>query len=480
MQRLAQSPRVPRLEGIRFETDANPEMHYLTKSLLFRPLHLPDQAVFASPERPSGAAAFKASDLRILQMYEQLCTAPAGQAAWPAQNGGPGVPGPFERGFKAFMQGEEVKCAAALRKRITTCTWPSLWETQEVHTELDKLADALEIAESTGGGPQHKPDGAAAPSARGERMTIDEYYALRRAALVKNFDGIAAASHEKPKRRIDDDAHIKEEPILREGGDADGRGLDQVEAADEVAKAGLAKLGSSTTIAHRFTADEMKRILAYDTRERTSAYSKDLLDAMPSLADGSLPSPLEVSAVERRRKELREEVIDIYGGHARRNVDGIGRAGGDNSLLSRIELRQREYAEGGGDGQDDEADVPPELTIAPPAQDDEQAAHFAPCDRWRRPSDYIKYMMERFEAGLTSFPGKSTKKKSLSHDQVCFLALFAEACDAAWTEERDDVPVSSRKTRHLLLMGQGGSGKTAIVQELQGRELVRQFPLLGI
>ena len=93
-------------------------------------------------------AAYKASDLRVLQRYEQLCTAPAGQDAWPAQNGGPGVPGPFERSFKAFLLEEEAKASAAVRKRVTTCTWPSLWETVEVHAELDELADALEAAEA--------------------------------------------------------------------------------------------------------------------------------------------------------------------------------------------------------------------------------------------------------------------------------------------------------------------------------------------
>ena len=46
------------------------------------------------------------------------------------------------------------------------------------------------------------------------------------------------------------------------------------------------------------------------------------------------------------------------------------------------------------------------------------------------------------------------------------MSLFANACNSAWEEERDDVPVERRKTRHLLLVGQGGSGKTAIVQEI--------------
>ena len=106
---------MPRLEGIRFETDANPEMHYLLKSLLFRPLYLPDAAAFQSPERPPNSATYKASDLHILQMYEQLCKYPAG----PACNA-------FERGFKAWFMEQAAKAETVVRKRIMTCTWPSL------------------------------------------------------------------------------------------------------------------------------------------------------------------------------------------------------------------------------------------------------------------------------------------------------------------------------------------------------------------
>ena len=135
----------------------------------------------------------------------------------------------------------------------------------------------------------------------------------------------------------------------------------EVEAADEVAKAGLAKLGATATLAHRFEPDEMRRIMAFDTRERTTAYSKELLDAMPSMAEGSLPSPAESSAMQRKRTELRENIIEIYGGHARRNLNGSGLAGGDASLLSLIELRQKEYAESGGEIQDDDVEAPPEV-----------------------------------------------------------------------------------------------------------------------
>ena len=105
-----------------------------------------------------------------------------------------------------------------------TCTWPSLWETAEVHSALDKLADALEESEATEDDPEQAPDQLAAVNDPFDRFTVDEYYAWRVTQLVQNFDGIAAANHEKPKRRVDDDATVMEAPVFRDGGEADPRG----------------------------------------------------------------------------------------------------------------------------------------------------------------------------------------------------------------------------------------------------------------
>ena len=69
--------------------------------------------------------------------------------------------------------------------------------------------------------------------------------------------------------------------------------------------------------------------------------------------------------------------------------------------------------------------------------------------------------MERFERGHTAPKGKPPKPKQLSADQTSFLALFAEACNSAWQEEGDEVPLERRQMHHLLLIGEGGSGKTA-------------------
>ena len=69
-------------------------------------------------------------------------------------------------------------------------------------------------------------------------------------------------------------------------------------------------------------------------------------------------------------------------------------------------------------------------------------------------------------SGNTTLPGKKKKKKRLSQDQMLFLAGFADACNKVWQDERDCVPMGKRSRFSFLLMGQGGSGKTAIIQEI--------------
>ena len=74
--------------------------------------------------------------------------------------------------------------------------------------------------------------------------------------------------------------------------------------------------------------------------------------------------------------------------------------------------------------------------------------------------------MKRFEAGDTAPPGKPREEKRVTRDQLLFLAQFADAVNQVWDDEQAEVPMNQRKRFSFLLMGQGGSGKTAIVQEV--------------
>ncbi|CAK0895070.1 unnamed protein product, partial [Prorocentrum cordatum] len=74
-QRLAVEPRIPKPDGFQFvSVESNAETHYLMKSVLLRPVHLPDADV------PNDT-----KELRYLRAYEHLCAAPEGEPEWPAQ-----------------------------------------------------------------------------------------------------------------------------------------------------------------------------------------------------------------------------------------------------------------------------------------------------------------------------------------------------------------------------------------------------------
>ena len=90
-QRIALEPRVPKPEGFRFITDADPEMHYLLKAILLRPIYLPLQREDDETKQ-----------MLLLRAYRDLCTPPEGEPSWPAIHGGPDAPGPFQSGWQCF------------------------------------------------------------------------------------------------------------------------------------------------------------------------------------------------------------------------------------------------------------------------------------------------------------------------------------------------------------------------------------------
>ncbi len=59
---------------------------------------------------------------------------------------------------------------------------------------------------------------------------------------------------------------------------------------------------------------------------------------------------------------------------------------------------------------------------------------------------------------------KLPEHQRLNQDQMLFMARFAQVCDQAY-EDRTKPP-RERRVHHLLLLGQGGSGKTHVVQNL--------------
>ena len=110
VQRMADEPRIPCVEGFQFLTIADPEVHFMFKATLLRP-------VFLGPPEDANDTR----DLRVLRAYQQLCSPPEGEEPWPRTRSGPDSTGPFERGLQTFIASQKELAEKAQRKCIANC-----------------------------------------------------------------------------------------------------------------------------------------------------------------------------------------------------------------------------------------------------------------------------------------------------------------------------------------------------------------------
>ena len=66
---------------------------------------------------------------------------------------------------------------------------------------------------------------------------------------------------------------------------------------------------------------------------------------------------------------------------------------------------------------------------------------------------------------LTDMVANLPANRRLNEDQKIFMLRFGDVLDTVWREEQT-LPPERRSVYHMLLLGQGGSGKTYIVQNL--------------
>ena len=300
-------------------------------------------------------------------------------------------------------------------------------------------------------------------SVRMDLLSVEEYIALQTLAIARNYDGIAHAQAEKPKRQIDRDALIPEQPLYVEG--ADGTSYGGEGQIENLGDDRTATLRQNVHLAHRFEEADLKDILAYDTAERRQAFVKEL-EEIAFMHDGELPPPTDRKKVEIRREDLSDRLLTPFQGLA--HLD---------DLLTDVIARQRTTfgAESSkacpANNPEGDTDVPPEpgeLVAKPDEQD--AKARFAPSDCWRRPSDYVAYMAKRFETDWTNPHSGKKESRPLKRDQGLFVAQFAHICNTVWDEDRkvEEGEMNANKITcfDILLMGQGGSGKTAVVQDI--------------
>ena len=462
-------------------------MHYLLKAILLRPIYL--------PERQDGD---ETKQMLLLRAYRELCTAPLDESPWPALNEGPDAPGPFERGWKRFWRLQRPLVLDAQRKTLSQQgnaeSWssPSLWNTREMEEELEQArasyiakVDAQELEEDGQLGAHARLSllEKAAPGRLGELSTswpfrsvhedllsVTEYNALQTVSIARNYDGIAHAQAEKPKRQIDRDVKIPEQPLYVEG--ADGTSLGGEGQIERLGDDRTATLRQNVHLAHHFEKADLDEILAFQTAERTQAFLKELQET-GFMQHGALPAPAEQTRAEKRREDLRHRILAPYEGLAHL----------DDLLADVIEKQRSSFGskDSPATEQESDLDAPPDPDLPAPraSVEDDAAARFAPSDSCRLPSDYVASMAKRFEEEWINPRSGKKEQRRLKRDQALFVAQFAQVCNTVWDEDRKveegEMDVKKRTCFNILLMGQGGSGKTAVVQEIVLKTLDKVF-----
>jgi hypothetical protein len=187
----------------------------------------------------------------------------------------------------------------------------------------------------------------------------------------------------------------------------------------------------------------MAKILDFGHRLRLTLFAKDLL-SLPCMQTSALvsaaSSPPSLESEELRRSRYAHlaaadegELVDILGLQQTRLEANL--ADDELDVLTKNDTEALDPRRGGN------------------AADGAAPACFAEQSVYRTPSAYIASL-------IAALP----ENEKLTRDQTLFMARLAKCCDECWAD--DSKPPSERRVYHLLLLGQGGSGKTHVVQRL--------------
>ena len=282
---------------------------------------------------------------------------------------------------------------------------------------------------------------------------MKQYAAIVGLQVAQNLEGLARARLEKRPRQYQSDAAVHQAYLrMTAGGDgpSDGEGAD--DAADDPPPAPQLKIGTFEELPRlgMTSSEDFRKTLTYGHRTRLRAFEKELL-ALPCmdwkdvLPDHSRASHLfdqgRGEAWRQLYRGLHDSMPDVWSGtdHVDKQLHmlKLQDLAFQDKPAGEDESDDEDEAPGAGDGKDPE-----------PASFDEAGVHATP-------SAYIMDLV----AGLP-------EDKRLTRDQIIFAMRFADACDQVWRDEKNGTPCHQRKVHHILLLGQGGSGKTHVVQEL--------------
>ena len=405
--------------------------------------------------RPTAVeASDEPQDLRIVAAFSKFC------ASNPHLDKGTAGATAFTRNWIAYTEEQENDAMLARRCFLNRYEWPSLWETQEVQEELYNLWLQEEEMQSSGSWLQEEEmqsSGSIDPDychdREKPRATVRQYVALVGEEVAANLEGIARARLEKRPRQYQSDAAVHQAYMQA----TSGGGEDENDG--DIAEAGDASAAPTSVKAHfepipytnvTKSVEDMQKILDFKHRLRLTPFVKELLQ-LPCMQNSlSQQPPADDQFDDGRPSQPLVNDQRQYGAVWRTQYERLATAT-DGELL---ELAEKQSNRMEISHLEEDLDLPCDEEASCTGRVEAPAPQcFANQSVYAKPSAYISAIVRQLPT-----------KEQLTRDQMLFMARFADACDQAW--EDDSKPPAQRRLHHILLLGQGGSGKTHVVQKL--------------
>ena len=432
VQRISLSLRVPQPEGMTLPTALqDPNGNAMYKSLLFRPFH----AIPMDPttgETPDPFLCLHKSDkTEGANPYMSFSTQ-------------------WHHYWREVVTPNAERAREKLRQRSE---WESLWETKEVVVSLLELshkgpfADAsmtLDTARSA----------AFAHSLVKDRITVQEYACLVVHRSAQNYEGIALARVAPKVRRdalardAEEDAGIRRASTEHDGGDFE----DADEAYEEEVLCDAERSSCPEKPVDELTEERWRQAWQF-TRQRNSKFVKDMFEwGLLRDIQAKTQLPLRASTWASSARVSLQKRHDI--------VDQLPAVSSDATFHQRI-VEQYEQFQQRNENTARRVSTPPAAppSAAGPGKDAE--ARFAILET---PLTKLKSLIAHVERPV--LPGEDRTNVTLTREQVLACATFGQMVNVAWEEERAQLPLDTRTCQQMILLGQGGTGKTMLVTDI--------------
>ncbi|CAE7263859.1 PIF7 [Symbiodinium sp. CCMP2456] len=283
--------------------------------------------------------------------------------------------------------------------------YPSLWETEELQAAMQ---EKLELAQAELG--EQEPVVSAGAAQPGPRATVAMYSSMQALERVVNLESLARARQEKPKKRRDMDQYLQQDFVkITIAGEVEDVDADNEE--EDVEEGPKRPSAVFLVITYRPKEAERRQLLELGYQARKNQYTNEFLEETWLQQDAFEELRANMLKSLRKRESEKEQLESADDEHLR-----VLRA-----LLPRLP---------------------------------QDCVRFAEQTVYEKPSEFLADMMFALPA-----------KEKLNEDQELFMLRFGDVLNKVYDEEQRKRP-EERGVYHVLLLGQGGSGKTHVVQNV--------------